>query len=317
MTKLPIFATISNSISFLHGNFDSAVRMLLPLIAFLIGAEFLITFLPEGGEGKGLSKSVMYFLGTILYAVTYIVAWALVVIIWHRSYLNGVSDTHRVNILAMKREEWQFAGKTVLFGCVYMLVVGLAMIAGFAVGAVIGLMMGVVFGVANALCTGLGAVGAIIGFGLGSVLSCRFMLYFPAKAIGRYIGFCESFRLMKGLGMRLAVIQAIPGTISALTVIIYISIVTYIFHKDIIRKSFESFSNPDGIEEMPDGNLAYTARDGTTITLWGEDLTPTFSLEGILEFILTIPGYVLIPLYFVLVGVSNLSQTYRWVMEKS
>lgn len=314
MTKLPIIRTVQNSFSFVFNNFDHAVKMLLPIIPFMIAADFLITFGAGGGEEN--PNVALVIVSAVLYLALYTVTYAAVLITWHRAYLNGPSEDNRVDVMNMKRAEWEFTGKTILFSLLCVLVILLAAIVGGAAGGLVGALLGFALGpdMMKLIASVFAVIGLIMGVGVGMVLSLRYSLYFPAKATGNYLSFRESFRLSKGLGVRLAVMHAIPGLLTGICAGIYATIIVFIFHRDEIGKTLDAATNPERTQEMPNGDIVYTAEDGTTSVL-GEGMEPTFSPEGLLEFIFTIPATVLIPLLCALVVANNLSQTYKWVVE--
>ena len=311
-TKLPIIRTVQNSFGFVKNNFDHAVRVLMPIVPFMIVANFVVTF----GVGDGEGNAAVAAVSGVFYAILYLLTYCAVLIVWHRAYLNGPSDSNRVEIMSMTRTEWEFAGKMVLFCLVCTLVVVLVMTAGFIGGAVIGALVGLAFGAAAMKIAVLlfGVIGMFAGITAGAAWSLRYMLYFPAKATGNYIGFRESFRLSKGLGWRLMVMNLIPGLLSMLITGIYLALMTYIFHRDEVALAMDAASYPERTKEMPDGSILYTAEDGTTWTV-GSGMNPTFSPEGIVEFILNLPITVILPTLCAMVVANNLSQTYRWVVE--
>jgi hypothetical protein len=128
------------------------------------------------------------------------------------------------------------------------------------------------------------------------------------------MSFRESFRLSKGLGWRLMVMNSVPAMLIGLVSGMYAGIMTFLFHREEIDLTMEAVANPDRVQEMEDGTSVYTLDDGTTWVV-GSGMSPTFSPEGLLEFILYLPMTVLLPALCTLVVANTLSQTYRWVVE--
>lgn len=311
-TKLPIARTVGNSFSFVVDNLDQAKAMLLPIIPYMIAADFLITF----GVGEGDGNVAIAALSGILYFVLYILTYCAILIVWHRTYLNGPSDGNRVDIMTMTRVEWEFVGKFMLLGLVSLLVIILMAALGGGIGAIAGALVGLAFGAEGMKIAAIGfaVAGGIFGFGAGLALSMRFMLYFPAKATGNYMSFRESFRLSKGLGWRLMVMNSIPGLLIGLVSGMYAAIMTFIFHSAEVDLAMEAAANPDRVQELEDGTSIYTLEDGTTWEV-GSGMGPTFSPEGLIEFIMYLPMTVLLPALCTMVVANTLSQTYRWVVE--
>lgn len=311
-TKLPMARTIERSFSFVVDNFDHAKAMLMPILPFMIVADFLITF----GVGDGDGNVAVAGISGLLYFVLYILTYCAILMVWHRTYLNGPSDSNRVDIMNMTRAEWEFIGKFLWLGVVFMLVIVAMAALGGGVGGLVGALVGFAFGAEGMKIAAIGfaVAGGIFGFAAGMALSMRFMLYFPAKATGNYLSFRESFRLSKGLGWRLLLMNSVPGFVVGLISGMYAGIMTFVFHREEIDLTMEAVANPNRVQEMEDGTSLYTREDGTTWEV-GSGMSPTFTPEGLLEFILYIPATVLLPALCTLVVANVLSQTYRWVVE--
>lgn len=221
--KPGILDTILKSYNFIWDNKEHAIKIFIPIFLWAFAIEVLVVPLMGSTES---TSDLAKFLAGIGVMVLYTIFTTAIAISWHRAYLLGPDKAKVVNPFKMKRDEWQFLCKTLLYFA--LIIVGL-MIAMIPVFTIMGFIKQGGAGTDSIPQIVFVAVVFLILLFVVMALSSRLSLYFPAKAVGDYISFRESFKLMKGHGLRLAWITILANLPFSIAISAYDALVKVMY----------------------------------------------------------------------------------------
>ena len=212
--KPPFFKNIKSIYAAMHANPYPLFHCALPLLvlAVAVKASMLYVIWDITGDVHANPREIatdkfMAYWPVMLLWIPYFVYSIKAAIGWHRTFIQGGGAALAHPQLTLDVTERAFLYKVLLYALLW---IGICMLP-IAVVAVTSFgIAGVVAGKNLAAILVVVAIIIVASFAF-SALSLRFTLYFPAKASGDYVSFRQSFRLMRGLGMKMLFMILMAG----------------------------------------------------------------------------------------------------------
>lgn len=224
LRNVPIFRTVGQALSMMFGNLGSLLRAAAfpALLSLLIGLaqwyflppEMRGLLLEEGASLDGAEVELQAFHWSQGLGVLSVVPYVFFAVAWHRVLLMGPEAGRPALLPAWKTRHWVFLGYLVVTAIIFL-----------AVMSVPGILMGMgSIGITKILgqeqLAGQGAAGLVVGLGVllmvvvGLSLWLRLTLVLPARAVDERFGLKHAWRIGRGQGWRLLVINFLMTIIS-------------------------------------------------------------------------------------------------------
>lgn len=213
MQDLKTLKIIENSILNLSANYKLAIDVIIRALPFVLLVDFLTFF--WWGENPTKETIIAHqdkAMPLVLLAFLYTLVWVQIVWIWHRIYLVK-PDRNETKFTPLKMDwaQFQFMMKGAAFGCIIIAVAFVSFFVLVAISTILAKVMTADPQTGKLIATVLIGIGGLFAIFFIVYTAMRLSLYFPAKAIGDYISFRRSYRLMKGVAMKLAWASLIVG----------------------------------------------------------------------------------------------------------
>lgn len=209
--KLPVWRTVKAAYLVIFHNPKLAIKLAAVPLAFSILPLLIQTYLWSGmtAEEVALSMQSDFNIVALIQVVSVLGFLAMIPMItaWHRLVILGHAHPDARISYGIKKTEWSYLGKLILFG----LLCALFMVPAIVVPVIIG----------AALPSAGGFHIAVIAIMIIAMLFIyafifRASLVFPAAAIGESLSFRESWRLSKGNTWRIiftTILAALPTSV--------------------------------------------------------------------------------------------------------